>query len=176
MPWIGDLMAKRSYTDADREAVRVALTMNGGNLRAASRSTGIPFSTVKTWHDKPEPEGIDALPAAVIEAASELIRADKRGEVIEAAWDLAVAGFKRSLEALPKASAQAAAIAAGIAIDKAQLLSGEATARQEVHSTVTYDADPDNIAAILNILSEAGVIPPAPAETGEPETLRLLSS
>lgn len=127
-------MAKRSYTDADREAVRVSLTMNGGNLRAASRSTGIPFSTIKTWHDKPEPEGIEALPPAVIEAASEQIRAGKKGEVIAAAWDVAKAAFLRAQDALPKASARDAAIVAGIAVDKAQLLAGDATERLDVRA------------------------------------------
>ena len=169
-------MGKRTYTDADREQVRAALALNGGDVRKTARQTGIPRTTVITWRDKPKPEGIDALPPAVVEAAVEQIRQDKRGEIIALAWDLAADALRQSLVALPRASAQAAAIVAGIAIDKAQLLMGEATSRAEVRGSVTHDVDLDNIAAILSVLEEVGVIPAPPATDGDPETLRLLSA
>lgn len=168
--------AWRTYTEEDRESVRIALVLHSGNLSEVARSTGIPYSTVKTWRNKPppEPEPDEVLSPALIEAASEVLRHDKRGALIEAAWDLAGAAFTQAKAALPRASAQSAAIVAGIAIDKAQLLAGEATSRSEVLGTVVHEPNADAVAAVLNILSEAGIIPPAPADDGMAETLRLL--
>jgi hypothetical protein len=77
----------------------------------------------------------------VYEAVYETIRTDKKAEVIQAAWDLASAAFQRAKAALPDASARDAATVAGIAIDKAQLLSGDATERTD-----------HNIRAVLGIL------------------------
>lgn len=168
--------AVRTYTDADREAVRIALETHGGDAGLAATATGIPRTTIISWRDKPLPAGMDALPPALVEAAVEHLRQDKRGEVLTAAWDLAAAAFKRAEAALPDAGARDAAIVGGIAVDKAQLLSGEATSRQEVRGTVTHEPNPDSIAAILNVLCEAGLIPPAPHQAGDSEAIRLLSA
>jgi len=135
-------VGKRSYTDADREAARVAWEQAGRSPRGAARATGIPLATIHGWAvgwESPTPAPL--APPEVYEAVFADIRTQKKGEVIAAAWDLASAAFQRAKEALPDASARDAATVAGIAIDKAQLLSGDATERTE-----------HNIKAVLGIL------------------------
>lgn len=136
---------KRSYTDADKERARVALDANGGNLSRAARDADVPRATLHEWRDEWAAEAAEAaalpVPAEYLPTAVEYIRQTKKGEAIEAAWDVAVAAFLRAKEALPDASARDAATVAGIAVDKAQLLSGAATERTE-----------HNIKAIVGIL------------------------
>lgn len=132
---------KRSYTDEDRERARVALEMHGGNVSAASRETGIPRVTLIEWRDGWAADAAAPVPVEYLPAAVEYIRQDKKGEIINAAWDLAKAAFAQAQTALPNASAKDAATVAGIAIDKAQLLNGDATERTE-----------HNIKALLGIL------------------------
>ena len=133
---------KRTYTDADREQARVAWEGQGRSLRAASRDTGIPLATIQAWAAEwRDPPPAPLAPPEVYEAVYETIRTDKKAEVIQAAWDLASAAFQRAKAALPDASARDAATVAGIAVDKAQLLSGAATERTE-----------HNIKAILGVL------------------------
>lgn len=132
---------KRTYTDADKERARVALDSHGGNLSAAAREADVPRATLQEWRDEWAAAAALPIPAEYLPAAAEYIRQDKKGEVIESAWNLAVAAFQRAKEALPEASARDAATVAGIAVDKAQLLSGDATERTE-----------HNLKAILGIL------------------------
>lgn len=132
----------RAYNDADRERARIAWESAGRSLRGAARETGIPLATIQGWAavwENPPPAPL--APPEVYEAVYEDVRTSKKGEVIAAAWDLASAAFQRAKEALPNASARDAATVAGIAVDKAQLLSGDATERTE-----------HNIKAILGIL------------------------
>lgn len=133
---------KRSYTDADKERARVVWESNGHSLRGTARDAAIPLATIQNWAavwENPPPAPL--APPEVYEAVYQNIRTDKKSEAIEAAWDVAVAAFQRAKEALPDASARDAATVAGIAVDKAQLLSGAATERTE-----------HNIKAILGIL------------------------
>jgi transposase-like protein len=132
---------KRTYTDEDRERARVALDSHGGNLSAAARYAGIPRVTLLSWRDEWAAAAAVPVPVEHLPAAVEYIRQSKKGEVINAAWDLASAAFERAKAALPDASARDAATVAGIAIDKAQLLSGDATERTD-----------HNIRAVLGIL------------------------
>ena len=132
---------KRTYTDEDKERARVALDSHGGNLSAAAREASVPRATLQEWRDEWTRAAALPVPAEYLPAAAEYIRQDKKGKVIEAAWDLASAAFERAKAALPDASARDAATVAGIAIDKAQLLSGDATERTD-----------HNIRAVLGIL------------------------
>lgn len=123
-------MPKRTYTDEDRERARVAWETNGRSVRATARDTGIPLATVQAWivaWENPPPPPI-ASPD-VYEQVYEAIRTEKKAEVIEAAWRVAKAAFEEALAKLPEASARDAATVAGIAVDKAQLLSGDPTER-----------------------------------------------
>jgi hypothetical protein len=131
---------KRTYTDADKERARVLWETNGNATRATARDAQIPLATIQAWIEEwkqPPP----LAPREVYEAVYETIRTDKKAEIIEAAWDVAKAAMERAKEALPDASAKDAATVAGIVIDKAQLLSGDATERTE-----------HNVKAILGIL------------------------
>jgi transposase-like protein len=122
----------RTYTDEDKERARVAWEENGRSLRATERATGISVATLSGWQtvwlNPPEPP---VAPPEVFEAVFEQARTNQKLAVIEAAWAAARAGFARAIEALPDATAQQAATVAGIAVDKAQLLSGAATERHE---------------------------------------------
>lgn len=127
--------SKRIYTEDDRERARVALEMHDGNVSAASKESGIPRVTLLGWKNEWEIEAAEAaalpVPKEVLSTAVEHIRQTEKSLVIEAAWAAARAGFARAIEALPEATAQQAATVAGIAVDKAQLLSGAATERHE---------------------------------------------
>ena len=136
----------RSYSDEDRETARVAWEATGRKLRPTARETGIPLGTLQRWVEVWEdPPPAPLAPPEVYEAVYADVRTQEKSKVITAAWDLASAAFQRAKEALPEASARDAATVAGIAIDKAQLLSGDATERTE-----------HNIKALLGILP-AGV-------------------
>lgn len=51
-------MARRTYSDDDRAAVFIALTVHDGNVARSSRETGVPEQTVRDWKDLWEREGI----------------------------------------------------------------------------------------------------------------------
>lgn len=134
---------KRSYTDDDRERARVIWEGNGHSLRGTARDTGFPLTTIQTWAaiwEDPPPAPL--APPEVYEAVYESIRTDKKAEAIAAAWDAAKAAFEQVALLAPTATdIQKVATAAGIAVDKAQLLSGAATERTE-----------HNVKAIVGIL------------------------
>jgi hypothetical protein len=108
--------AHRRYTKAQKlaavaEAERTSLT-------AAAESTAIPITTLKYWFDAPEFADVrtktrddlsEGSIAMAIIAQAELIRRIRSGDI----------------------SDQALVAAYGVGIDKAQLLSGAATARME---------------------------------------------
>lgn len=123
--------------------------MSGRRVREASRSSGVPLATVIGWargweHPPPAP----IAPPEVIEQVIDQIRSDKKAEIVAAAWDLAKAGFARSQAALGEASAKDAATVAGIAIDKAQLLSGDATDRVDIRAILATLPAPVRAAVI----------------------------
>ena len=124
----------REYTDEDRERARVVWEATGGNASATARETSIPRSTILAWMNAPPPAPLETFPAEIVESVVETFRQDKKSEIIGAAWDLAKAAFDQAKAALPDASAKDAATVAGIAIDKAQLLSGGATERVDVRA------------------------------------------
>lgn len=123
-------MGKRIYTDEDRERARVAWELNGHSVRATARDAGIPLATVQAWivaWENPPP--VPIAPPEVYGQVYDAIRTEKKAEVIEAAWRVAKAAFEEALAKLPDANARDAATVAGIAVDKAQLLSGDPTER-----------------------------------------------
>lgn len=150
-------MTKRMYTDADRERARVAWESTGRAMRPTARETGMPIATLQRWveaWENPPPAAL--APPEVYEQVYADVRTSKRGELIAAAWDLAAAAFARAKDALPDASARDAATVAGIAIDKAQLLSGAATERHE-HDirTIIQHLPPDVRAAVITLAAQS---------------------
>lgn len=148
---------KRIYTDEDRERARVVWEMSGGNINATARETSIPIGTIFGWVTTWKLPPPVAAPEA-IQIAFEHIRMDKKAEIISVAWDLARAAFDHSKEHLPGTSAKDAAVIAGIAIDKAQLLSGEPTERVDIRAII--NSLPESArSAVIALLAE-----PAPGE------------
>ena len=85
--------------------------------------------------------------------ACEAIRTDKKAEIINTAWDLAKAAFSHSYSHLAGTSAKDAAVIAGIAVDKAQLLSGGATERVDVR-TIINSLPESARSAVIALLAE----------------------
>lgn len=146
---------KRTYTDEDKERARVALDSHGGNVTRAAKEASVPRATLQEWRDEWAAAAALPVPAEYLPAAAEYIRRDKKGEVIEAAWNLASAAFQRAQEALPDASARDAATVAGIAVDKAQLLSGAATERTEHHIKAVLGILPPDVRAEVIRLAQS---------------------
>jgi hypothetical protein len=145
---------KRVYDDTDRERARVAWETNGHSVRGTARDTGIPLATIQDWivvWQNPPP--VPLAPPEVYEAVYADLRTDKKAEIIAAAWGLAKAAFERAQEDLPNASAKDAATVAGIAIDKAQLLSGGVTDRVDVRAILGALPAPAR-AAVSALLAE----------------------
>ena len=151
---------KRSYTDADRERARVALDVHGGNVSAAARDAELPRPTLIEWRDIWAEEVAAAaalpIPAEYLPTAVEYVRQDEKGKVIAAAWQAAELAFKRVVELIPDAKdIQKVATAAAIAVDKAQLLSGGATARNEVDIRAILASLPTDVRAAVVALAAA---------------------
>lgn len=148
-------MTRRTYTDEDRERARIAWEVGGRSVRRAARESGIPLGTIQAWivgweHPTPAP----LAPPEVYDAVYEDLRTDKKAELISAAWDLAKAAFDEAKLKLPDASAKDAATVAGIAIDKAQLLSGGATDRVDVRAIIASLPAPARAAVIALLASD----------------------
>jgi transposase-like protein len=149
---------KRTYAPAEKERARVALDVHGGNLSAAAREAGVPRATLQEWRDEWEAAALVPVPVEYLPAAAEYIRQDEKGKVIEAAWKAARVAFERIPELIPDAKdVQKVATAAAIAVDKAQLLSGGATARNEVDVRALLDTLPADVrAAVVALAADDG--------------------
>lgn len=130
-------MAKRSYSDKDRAAVKLALEINKGNIKATARDTGVPYMTVKSWKDKWEEVGVpavvsDVLPALVTDFVDDAVQVR----------DMSLLKIK---ELLPQARIQdlrSLATLIGILDDKVRLAQGLATTRSE---SVHVHVDPETV-------------------------------
>lgn len=108
---------RRKYTRRQKAAAVVAASVD--SVTAASEATGIPESTIRYWRDSPR--------------FAELRAKTREDEA---------AGFKvlihmaqaRLAELIPSMEARDLVILAGVATDKAQLLSGQATGRTETRN------------------------------------------
>lgn len=149
---------KRTYTAEDKERARVVLTTQDGNISAVSRETGIPRATLIEWRDAWAAEEAYAaslpIPVEYLPTAVEYVRQEEKGKVIEAAWKAARVAFERIPELIPDAKdVQKVATAAAIAVDKAQLLSGGATARNEVDIRAILASLPADVRAAVVALA-----------------------
>jgi len=121
------------------------------NTRAAAESKGMPESTLRRWLDHPD---------------MAYLRAKTRDELAEeslALSYLAKAEFVRKIMA-HEVEPRDLIVAYGIAVDKAQLLSGHATSRTE-HLELTNSLD-DHERATLRDLIEGALAEPAEAPAG----------
>jgi len=101
---------KRSPEDIERGLE--ALAESGGNAEAASRATGIPANTLRTWKR--------ARPDEFIE-----LRREKRTVLIEDVWAAAQEALKELRGKFKTMKGQQLAVAFGILTDKALVLGGE---------------------------------------------------
>lgn len=149
-------LARRRYTDGDREAALAALAANGGNLKATAAALGIPPKTLRSWRD----QGGDFAPHKKEGMAEALDRA---------AWTLL--GALTDKDRIADAPLNQVATSMGIAIDKARLLRGESTNIEEKRhalSTPAADALAPYAAVIAGFLAGAGGGPAAPELRGQP--------
>jgi transposase-like protein len=147
-------MSRRRYSRTEK--ADMVAEVERTSLTQTAESSGIPITTLKYWYDHPDFADIrtktrdqlaeGSIAMAVI-AQGELIRRIRSGSI----------------------SDQALVAAFGVGIDKAQLLSGAATARTESRDITGTISDAELSAAIREahrLTSPDGA--PAPAE-GAPE-------
>lgn len=120
--------AGRKYSDEQKQAALDAYAQVGA--RAAGRATSIPHNVISQWA---KAAGVDAPHTArsgLIGPAREALaqqRADLANDLLVEAREVFLA--KATSDDTPAADAKAWMVALGIAVDKSQLLSGQATAR-----------------------------------------------
>ena len=144
-----------AYTDDERQAALDAYLAEGAS--AASRTTGVPARTIRYWarnaglttarRENLQQAAIDGL------ARWEERRVALANEMGEVA-DKAVLVAATMLEADDTKRAKEAALTAAILTDKAQLLTGAATARIEHNDLDTIDAEVARLAAELGLAPE----------------------
>lgn len=106
---------RRQRTTAEK-ARAIGLAEVVGIARA-SRETGIPESSIRTWRERPD--------------FAEL-RGEKKEQVREDVWAAFQTGVRRVVELIPRTDdLQKVAMATGVLYDKFALMSGEATSRTE---------------------------------------------
>lgn len=117
-------MARRRYTRAEKEAA-VAQAAVAASVQAAAEEAGIPESTLRYWLDSPK--------------FAEL-RAKTREEAGEGWKVILHAAQERTMQLIPTMDPDQIMVLAGIATDKLQLISGQATSRSE-HRDLLADFD-----------------------------------
>lgn len=119
-------MGKRSYSEAEKVAALLTLETNGGNVARTSRETHIPRKTIEGWRDG---KGVNGDVAD--------LRRENRVPLLERLTN----ELYEVLSLMPDKRAEAAykdlVRAAGILVDKVQLLDGGATERVENAVTIT---------------------------------------
>ena len=110
-------MSKRQYSDREKAAALAFLDFNGGNVERSAKALGIPRVTLLDWSKgrKQHPEVSD-LRHEKKEQISELIERAVREMIQGSAGKVADANLSQVWTSI------------GIAVDKMQLLKGEATA------------------------------------------------
>lgn len=132
---------QRRYSEADVATALATVDECGGSVARAAEKLGIPYGTVMTWVS-----GTTHPPAASVLADARTRRA--------LAWEeLQDAAVARSLEALPEASASAAAVIAGIAHDKAKDIRASIDPTAPASLTVTVTVTASDVEAARNLLA-----------------------
>lgn len=127
-------MTKRRYTQ--REKVAVVTAAAASSVLAAAEESGVPESTVRYWLDKPEFAEIR----------------DKTREELGAEFKVvAHKALARLIDLIPTMEPRDLSILAGLAVDKSQLLSGEATSRSE-HRDITDTFDDEERAKLRDAI------------------------
>lgn len=126
------------------------------SLTATAEATGVPLTTLKYWYDHPDFAEVRTKTKDELAQGSIVMAVIAQGELI------------RRIRS-GKISDQALVAAYGVGVDKAQLLSGDATARMETRDLTGTLADSDIRAAIREAEAIArGTDGRAPAEAPDP--------
>jgi hypothetical protein len=145
---------RRRYTKRERVAAIMAADMT--SVPAAAAATGIPERTLYRWRDDP------AMAEYVTKTREAL--ADDIRITAALAWDRLTQRI-----AAGDIETRDLIVAAGVAVDKSQLLSGGATARTEARDITGTLSDADLIAALRTADALAGGSGTAEAPAGAPE-------
>lgn len=133
------MAAPRRYTKQQKATAVMAAEMV--NAEAAAEQTGIPRSTIRRWLEDPEL-------VELRQKTRESMAADMKALAMVALEALMGAIRRGELEG------RDLIVALGVAIDKAQLLSGEATSRTETRD-LTATLDDHERARLRDILDDA---------------------
>lgn len=108
-------MAYRRYSDQDKAVALAALETHHGNVTEAAAFAGVPRKTLEEWRD-----GRTAEDVANIRQEVKQSLADRLEDIAHQYLDVLP-------EKIPKATLMQLSTALAIAVDKMQLLRGEAT-------------------------------------------------
>lgn len=128
----------RIYSDGERGAVYLSLAQGNGNIRRASRETGVPEQTVRDWKRQWEENGV---PPEVEEALT--LEAEASLDRMERVRDKALALIEGRLH---EHKPRELATLFGILDDKIRLTKGLATQRTE---TVSALPTPEEMKALF---------------------------
>lgn len=145
------MAARRRYTKTERLTAVLAADMV--NAERAAEATGIPARNIRRWRDDPE---MAEFAAKTRDALADDIRV-----AAAVAWDTLIRRIKSG-----DIETRDLITAAGVAVDKSQLLSGGATTRTEARDITGTLSDVD-VAALLreaDALTAGGRAAPAPAD------------
>ena len=128
----------RIYRDEDKAAVYLSLQQGNGNIRRASRETGVPEQTIRDWKRVWDSEGVpeEVQDALIVEVADSLER-------MERVRDKALALIEGRLH---EHKPRELATLFGILDDKIRLTKGLATQRTE---TVSALPSPEEMKALF---------------------------
>ena len=125
-------MGRRTYTAEKIGRTKATLAGNRGKLKPTAAAEDVSMSTVVRWRDGDIPKSVS--PQEVEQATVEARQ--KMSGLFKA---LVIGAAERALELLDEAkSAKDAAIVMGIATEKYQLVTGQATERVEVQDLATF--------------------------------------
>lgn len=124
-------MARKHYSDEQVAHALAVLTSNGGNLLKTSRATGVERATLRAWQAgelrQHKPDVVNEKREGKEQAISDKLETFAHKAAERASGDEFVAELK----------GKDLLIAAGIAIEKVQLLRGRPTSRSE-SATIVY--------------------------------------
>ena len=147
-------MARRRYTRSEKVAAIVAA--EASTVLAAAEQTGVPRRTLRDWLTTPE--------YAIYRQNAREAMAEEAQFVARLAWQ----ALGEAIQA-GKLDGRDLVMAAGMATDKAQLLSGGATARTEARDITGTLSDAELIAAVREAELLATGTRAAEASPGAPE-------
>lgn len=131
---------KRSYTEEEQERGLLELALCAGNVRLASKKTGIPHQTLENWKSHTNTERYERIQADIVPRLHARLAAEAERNALDAmdAQQLALAVTRQQLANGDIKDASGAtrnlATTAGIMTDKAALLRGRPTAIIEQRS------------------------------------------